>query len=806
LNAAASATNAAATTSAPRSAWRERGLALAAVALPLFVLFGPAMFSDRLFALRDAGHYYYPLFKWCADEWGTGRLPLWDPLENCGTAIHADPTASLWYPGKLVFALPLDFSVKYKLYIVGHAALAALAAYWLARRWGGSRYGAALAALAYAGGGSVVFQYANVVYLVGAAWLPVAAGLVDDIFRNATEGVPYNAELRQGRGAAAVWLGVVVALVVLGGDPQMAYHVLLLAALRAVVLLIRRHPDSEPRGQARRAAAWGIGLAAASAVIALCLAAIQILPTAAATSASARAAYDRPRNVYEAGELLLAGRPAAETRESLPEIREGLLGQPPAGSHLASAYDYSVAPWRLAELVWPNIGGRMFPTHRRWFSLLPGESRIWTPTLYLGFLPLVLACSMFGLRSEDVRIRWLSWVALLFGLGSFGSYGLGWLLRHALALTGAESPIGDGVGGVYWLFVVFLPKYVLFRYPAKLLVVAALAISQLAAIGWDRALVQPPQRLIGWLRLLGLISGVAALAALIAAQFLVLGADQADPVFGPFDNRGCWNDIVAALAQTSIVALGATWLLSLPRGKNQAPEANRSESHSFRAAMLFLCAADVTLANHWLVPTAPSHYWRQSSPIAVEMRSAGESARLYRVRVAWPSEFSTAGSPQRLEELVRWERATLAGRYGLLDRVAVVNSQVGISADNHDRMLKLLEQSTKGDPARDSFGKLGVTHILAPESVEWSFAKSAAANGLPDGVTLLRVDRDPHDHGGPVEYANNLATFRLGAAISVIGWGALLIAAAVARWRFRTASIQVRSARRRAATERTQIE
>ena len=173
-------------------------LALAAVALPMVVLFGPAMFSDRLFAMRDAGHYYYPLFNWCADEWGAGRLPLWNPLENCGTAIHADPTASIWYPGKLVFTLPLDFSVNYKLYIVGHVVLCAITAYWLARKWGGSRYAAALAALSYSCGGSVVFQHANVVYLVGAAWLPVAAGLIDDI-------------LRQQRIASAVWLGVVLA-------------------------------------------------------------------------------------------------------------------------------------------------------------------------------------------------------------------------------------------------------------------------------------------------------------------------------------------------------------------------------------------------------------------------------------------------------------------------------------------------------------------------------------------------------------------------------------------------------------------
>jgi hypothetical protein len=36
----------------------SRWIALAAIALPILVLFGPALFSDRLFAMRDAGHYY----------------------------------------------------------------------------------------------------------------------------------------------------------------------------------------------------------------------------------------------------------------------------------------------------------------------------------------------------------------------------------------------------------------------------------------------------------------------------------------------------------------------------------------------------------------------------------------------------------------------------------------------------------------------------------------------------------------------------------------------------------------------------
>jgi len=47
-----------------------------AVAIPLVALFGPALTSDRSFAVRDAGHFYYPLFQWCCREWAAGRVPL----------------------------------------------------------------------------------------------------------------------------------------------------------------------------------------------------------------------------------------------------------------------------------------------------------------------------------------------------------------------------------------------------------------------------------------------------------------------------------------------------------------------------------------------------------------------------------------------------------------------------------------------------------------------------------------------------------------------------------------------------------
>src|SRR4051812_31873245 len=169
---------------------------------PVAALFGPVLFTDRSFAMRDAAHFYHPLFQWTAKEWGAGRVPLWNPDENCGVPVVADASSSVFYPGKLLFALPLDFTLCYKLYVIGHVLLAAAGSYLLARHWKSSQMAAGTAALAYACGGNVVFQYCNVVFLIGAAWLPFAALAADKMLQNQNW-------------RAAISLGVVLALMIL---------------------------------------------------------------------------------------------------------------------------------------------------------------------------------------------------------------------------------------------------------------------------------------------------------------------------------------------------------------------------------------------------------------------------------------------------------------------------------------------------------------------------------------------------------------------------------------------------------------
>ena len=171
--------------------------------------YGPVLFMDRQFGFRDAGHYYYPLNKRVQAEWRQGRWPLWASEENAGMPLLGNPTAAVLYPGKLVFAI-LPYAWGARVYIVAHSALAFLTMLVLMRSWGTSEFGAALSAMAYAFGAPVLFQCSNIIYLIGAAWLPLGVHAVDQW-------------VRLGQRWGLLELALVLSMQLLGGDPQAAY-------------------------------------------------------------------------------------------------------------------------------------------------------------------------------------------------------------------------------------------------------------------------------------------------------------------------------------------------------------------------------------------------------------------------------------------------------------------------------------------------------------------------------------------------------------------------------------------------------
>ena len=736
--------------------WHSRLAAALLITLPILVMFGPVLFADRSLAMRDAAHFYHPLLKWTTEQWLAGGPPVWNPYENTGTPLLADASSSLFYPGRLLLLLPIEFARRYCLYVTTHVALAALGSYLLARHWQASRLAAACAAIAYSCGGSVVFQHANVVFLVGAAWLPFAAWATDHMLAR-----------RSWRAAFA--LAIVLALMVLGGDPQMAYHAVLAAGIYALLLLFKPAAPARETSMGRvggvpslaRRAGKSILLIGVAAGCGLALSAVQVLPSLEAAAESERAYFDRPRNVYEAAsELTSRGSPVAWR-----DVGEGIFGQPQPTTHHERLYDFSLAPWRLIECVWPNVGGRMFPTHRRWLSLVPAEGRIWSPSLYFGLVPLLLALGQWRLFRTSGSQAWLSWLLLLFTLGSFGWYGLGWLVREVSASLlrdeGDANWIGSPVGGIYWLMVTILPGYVSFRYPAKLLIVAALAASQLAALGFDQALANRPARLLSCIKVLTIASVVLLVAIFTGFTWLRQFGDESDfarnitrflaeardPSLGPFDWRGCQRDICIAFLQTAFVGIAAHWLLS--RGGNP-------KSQSWPVAALI--AADILLANYWLVPTAPADIWRREPAPCAAIRSDGAAGnpRVYRTSLMrWrPEEFANSGSSQRLAELAAWERDTLFPKYGLPHGISLVESYGSLKSAHYESLLLVARQQAPPVPGSGPhelphpsvLRLLGTEYLIVPASWRpnalggppWSEPLSPPG-ALPPSAALWRI-------------------------------------------------------------------
>lgn len=432
----------------------SRLLGPAACLVLVLVFFGSVLFHDEQLSFRDAGHYYYPLHKLVQREWDAGRWPLWEPEENSGMPLMGNPTAAVLYPGKIVFALA-PYPIAAKLYIVGHVA-AAFATMTLALRWWGlSRAAAAGGAVSYAFGAPILFQYCNVIFLVGAAWLPLGVRAADRW-------------LRFGIRWGLLELAVVLALLAMGGDPETAYLLGFAAAVYAVQLVwtgTRGEPDLRSshgaarfKGAAPRGRAWKIRLAAGLVVsvwIVATLVLARVLP------------HLRPNGmptpplpwmrwspyVVAAGWVGLTAAWCIRTRDRtrrrlLLTMMVGLIGSAVLAAGLSAAqilpiaeftaqtnraaeggphdiYPFSLEPMFLAQFVWPNVFGTPFPDNSFWAEPLDWASfrrTVWVPSLYIGGMSLLLALSAFGFRNGPPWRAWLSGVVIFSLLGSFGQF------------------------------------------------------------------------------------------------------------------------------------------------------------------------------------------------------------------------------------------------------------------------------------------------------------------------------------------------------------------------------------------------
>ena len=667
-------------------------LTLAGIFLPLL--------GEKGLAFRDTAHFYSPSFRWQADQWHNGSIPLWNDQEGLGTDVAGDGSSSLYYPGKLLLVLaPLPWTSRLNLYILAHMLLAAWGSYRLARSWKLRQHAALLAATGYSLAGPLLSLHANLPFLVSAAWLPWSLQALDQL-------------LRRGQRSSAIPLALVLALMVLGGDPQAVYHVGLAGGLYLLVL-----PRQAPALRRRE----GMLLLCGTALLAGMLSAVQLLPLLESSRQSTRAGGDSARSIYELG----SGGP------SPGQQLQGLLGnQGNALQH--DPYEFSLSPWRLTELAWPNIHGRLYPQNQRWLRALGGERRIWTPTLYMGLLVMVLAWCGWSLRTGDPQRRWLSWLLLLSGVASLGLYGIGWGLRQAGLVEGSAT---DPAGGLYWWLVVFLPGYAKFRFPAKLWIFFTLSGSLLA--GWQMQKLldgvrHGPARCLRGLAGLGL-GGLILLLLLRPWILELLAAGQSDYLLGPLQADAAYNGILLALAHGTLLALLLLVMIAKLRPATLGP------------LLVSLTILELAIANSWLVSRAPASHWSTPSPVETMLFQPSTDAsnqspeRMFRAqwRRWYPRHWISEPSGNRLAEAVEWDRQTLLPRYQLLTPLGTLESSQSLK----DRTLAtLLEVGRRHGTRRPDGLAEPDAQLLRMLGVHWIAGPAGWQPGVPAQTVKLPLE------------------------------------------------------------------
>ncbi len=624
--------------------WLAYGLLVVVTA----ILLGPSVAGRERLAYRDVSHFYTPLYAHInrreAEQW----LPLWNPHDLAGLPIAGETSTALFYPiRRLIFSTFGAAESAMAWYVAVHLLLAGATIHFAARSVRAGPLGCAVAILAYPLAGPIVFLYCNPPFLVGAAWMPLAlAGL----WR-----LRHDPSMT---GIVATALGL--AMPVLGGDPQTTVHAVLIGGFVAAF--------ASARGLMRRRSLGRSILAVASPSVA----AVEVAARPIRGTTLARALF--ASMLASSGAVALA---APQIAASIDWARQSARISHNS-RHFDDIYRFSVAPWHWLEFFVPFASGLPFPTHTRISEAFSVGDPMWVATLYVGVIPLVLACGRWlpswrprrgGNDRRPFSIRRMdAWdalfpAALLLALGSFG-------VGRLVAILGLpRAGLGDPVGGPYWLLVTCLPGYDSFRYPAKWLTLVPLAVAIAAS---RQATNLTPSRLIqmadraGWFAVINVLPTGLILASIqwVPAQGTLTPIP--DRFWGPFDSLGA-TFLVGA---SSLVALCVAWATSR---FGRCPDV-----HGGKWLLVWL-ALDLGIIAWPQVATInrdAERRWIGQLAARVEPAASIDGSRALRTRRGseWPSWWLSTRDENRMLDVDATSRVTRHGRWHLDAEESLFNS------------------------------------------------------------------------------------------------------------------------------------
>jgi len=159
------------TDGADHDAWLTPGRFAALLAVLTLVSYPQIFFGLQTFVYRDFGLFSYPLAYHLQDSFRHGQLPLWDPLNNCGTPFLAQWNTQVLYPPALFYLLlPLSWSLG--VFCVLHLFWGGLGMYFLARHWTQNPVAAALAGIVFAFSGLMLNSLIWPATVAGLGWMP----------------------------------------------------------------------------------------------------------------------------------------------------------------------------------------------------------------------------------------------------------------------------------------------------------------------------------------------------------------------------------------------------------------------------------------------------------------------------------------------------------------------------------------------------------------------------------------------------------------------------------------------------------
>jgi hypothetical protein len=162
--------------------WLKPGWFAVLLALLTLASYPQVFFGFQTFVYRDFGLFSYPLAYHFRESFWHGELPLWNPLNNCGTPFLAQWNTQVLYPPALFYLLfPLSWSLG--VFCLLHLFWGGLGMFFLARHRTQNHLAAAFAGIIFAFNGLMLSSLIWPATVAGLAWMPWVIWLTERAWR-----------------------------------------------------------------------------------------------------------------------------------------------------------------------------------------------------------------------------------------------------------------------------------------------------------------------------------------------------------------------------------------------------------------------------------------------------------------------------------------------------------------------------------------------------------------------------------------------------------------------------------------------